>query len=141
MLEPEVVIENGLHTIPLLAKRGQLLVVDDDRDIQMLLSRILSVMDYDVTVTDNGLEALRVFLAGSYDLVITDFHMPLMNGWELSHLVKKQSPKTPVIIIMGYCDDKHLEKLNMNCVDAIILKPFRLQEIEETVQRLLNSGT
>ena len=64
-----------------------------------------------------------------------------INGWELSRLVKEQSPKTPVIVITGFCDDKHREKLNTNSVDAIIQKPFKAEEIEKTVQRLLNSGT
>jgi CheY-like chemotaxis protein len=139
MLESEIVSGKGPHTIPASGKKGQLLVVDDDKAMQMLLSRTLSLRGYDVTLASNGVEAVSLLLTGSYDLVITDFQMPLMNGWELSRLVKEQSPKTPVIIITGFCDDQLWEKLNMNCLDAIILKPFELKEVETVVQRLLNS--
>jgi CheY-like chemotaxis protein len=101
---------------------------------------MLSLMGYDVTLADNGLEAMALFVTGAYDLVISDFQMPLMNGWELSRLVKDQSPGTPVIVVTGLCDDKDWEKLKVNGVDAIILKPFKLKEIDQTVKRLLNSG-
>jgi DNA-binding NtrC family response regulator len=141
MLEPEIVMEKDPPTVPGAGKRGHLLVVEDDEAIQKILSKILSFMGYDVTLAGNGLEATNVFLASSYDLVMTDFRMPLMNGWELSRFVKEQSPSTPVIVITGLCDDKLWEKLNTNCVDAIILKPFKLEEIGQTVRRLLNSRT
>jgi CheY-like chemotaxis protein len=141
MLEPEIMMEKGTFTIPVLRKKGQLLVVDDDKAMQEVLSRALSSMGHDVTLAGNGLEAMALFLTGSYDLVMTDFQMPLMNGWALSRLIKEQSPTTPVIVVTGLCDDQHLEKLNTKCVDAVIQKPFKLEEIEQTVKRLLNGGT
>jgi CheY-like chemotaxis protein len=140
MLEAEIMMEKGPQNIPGLPKKRQLLVVDDDKAIQKVLSTVLSFMGYDVTLAGNGLEATTFFPTASYDLVMTDFQMPLMNGLELSQLVKEQSPHTPVIVITGTCDDRHWEKLNTSCVDAIIPKPFRLEEIEKTVQMLLDRG-
>jgi CheY-like chemotaxis protein len=138
MQECEVVMGKGLHAIPTSGTKGQVLVVDDDEAIRSLLSRTLSFIGYDVSHAGNGLEASTLFFTGSYDLVVTDFEMPLMNGWELARLVKEQSPHTPVIVITGTRDDKHWEKLNTRYVDAIIPKPFRLKEIQETVHTLLN---
>jgi CheY-like chemotaxis protein len=141
MLQAEIVKEKDPPVLRGAGKRRHLLVADDDGAIQNILSRILSFMGYDVTLAGNGLEAMNVFLAGSYDLVMTDFQMPLMNGWELSRIVKEQSPSTPVIVITGLCDDEVREKLNGDGVDAIIRKPFKLEVIEQSVQRLLNSRT
>jgi CheY-like chemotaxis protein len=139
MLEPEIVMEKGTHTMPAaLQKKGQLLVVDDEKAIQRVLAEALSFIGYDVTLAGNGLEATTLFLTGSYDLVMTDFQMPLMNGWQLSRVVKEQSPSTPVIVITGFCDDEQRKKLTTTSVDAIILKPFKLEEIENAVERLLN---
>ena len=101
MLEPEIVTEKGTHSFAALGKKGQLLVVDDDKSIQTLLSRTLSFMGYAVTLAGNGLEAMSLLLTGSYDWVITDFHMPLMNGWELARIVKEQCPKTRVVVVRG----------------------------------------
>lgn len=138
MLQNEIVVEKAPHAIPPLGRKRQVLVVDDNEAVREILSRTLSFLGYDVTSAGNGLEAGTLFFTGSYDLVITDLQMPLMNGWELSRLIKERSPKTPVMVISGACDGKHWEKTNMRCVDAIILKPFKLKEIEGTVQRLLN---
>jgi len=140
MLQSEAMMEKRTHTLPALERKRQVLVVDDNKAVQDVLSRMLSFLGYDVTVADNGLEAGTLFLTGSYDLVITDLEMPLMDGWELSRLIKERSPNTPVMVVSGSCDVTHWEKTNMHCVDAIILKPFKLKEIEGTVRRLLNSG-
>ena len=142
MLESETVMEKGPHTVPALGRKKQLLVVDDDKAVQTLLARALSLNGYDVALANNGLEALTLFHGNCFDLVLTDLHMPIMDGGRFSRLVKEQSPNTPVIMMTGEADSNRFwEKLNMNCVDAIIPKPFRLKEIDTTVQRLLNSGT
>jgi CheY-like chemotaxis protein len=140
MLQNEIVMEKGAHPIPALERKRQVLVADDNEAVRDVLSKTLSYWGYDVTLVDNGLEAGTLFLTGDYDLVITDLQMPLMNGWELVRLIKERSPNTPVIVVSGACDEAHWEKTNMRCVDAIILKPFKLQEIEGTVRRLFNSG-
>jgi two-component system autoinducer 1 sensor kinase/phosphatase LuxN len=140
MLQNEIVMEKAPHTIPPLGRKSQVLVVDDNEAVRDVLSRMLSFLGYDVTLAGNGLEARKLFLTGSYDLVITDLQMPLMNGWELSRLIKERSPNTPVMVVSGACDERCWEEVDMNCVDAIIPKPFRLKEIEGTVRRLLNSG-
>jgi len=140
MLKWEFVMKKDQQIIPnLQQKKRQLLVADDDKAIQKILSRTLSYMGHDVTLAGNGLEASTLFLTASYDLVVTDFQMPLMNGLELSRLVKEQSPNTPVIVITAFCGETSREELT-KCADALIPKPFKLQEIQKTVQSLLNSA-
>jgi CheY-like chemotaxis protein len=140
MLEQEIAKDKGPHPIPSPGKKREVLIVDDNKAVQEVLSRMISFLGYHVTLAGNGLEGGTLFLTNPYDLVITDLQMPLMNGWELSRLVKERSPKTPVILVTGSYDEKHCEKMSMNCVDAVIPKPFRVQEVEKTIQRLLNSG-
>jgi DNA-binding response OmpR family regulator len=124
-----------------LARRDtKLLLADDDPSVQEVLSRILSFLGYEVSVASNGLEAGTLFLTGSYDLVITDLQMPLVNGWQLSRLIKERSPSTPVIVITGFRDDRHWEEINMNWVDAIVMKPFKAKEISRTIQSLLRAA-
>jgi DNA-binding response OmpR family regulator len=140
MMKTAILTDKGQKkTILAQGKKRRLLVVDDDGGIQELLCRTLSFMGYEVTLAGNGLEAMTLFLANSYDLVITDFQMPFMDGSELSHFIKEKSPKTLVLAITGCCENADLEKLTLNGVDKVILKPFRLKEMERTVQRLLNT--
>ena len=139
MFESEEMTEKDSHSISALAGKTHVLIVDDDEAIRKLLSKAFSLMGYDVALVGNGLEASTLFVTGSYDLVVTDFEMPLMNGSELSRIVKEKSPNTPVIVITGCCDNVMWEQMDKSCLDAIILKPFRLKEIEGTVRRLLGN--
>jgi CheY-like chemotaxis protein len=138
MLESEIPAEKNPRPIPVPVRKKQVLVVDDNKAVLDVLSRMVSLLGYDVTVARNGLEGGTLFITGSYDLVITDLQMPLMNGWELSRLVKERCPKTPVIVVTGLSNLNHRENANMNCVDAMIPKPFRLEELDRTLQRFLN---
>jgi CheY-like chemotaxis protein len=140
MLQTEIGREKSPHPIPTLGRKTQVLVVDDSQAVREVLSKTLSFLGYDVTLASNGIEAGRLFFTGSYDLVVTDLEMPLLNGWELSRLIKERSPNTPVLVVSGSCDETNWEKANMRCVDSIILKPFKLKELEGTVRRLLNNG-
>jgi DNA-binding response OmpR family regulator len=138
--EIEIMMEKGAHPIPALGRKREVLVADDNEAVRDGLSRALSFWGYGVTLAENGIEAGKLFLTGSYDLVITDLQMPLMNGRELSRLIKERSSNTPIMVVSGACDKAHWEKTNTHCVDAIVLKPFRLKEIELTIRRLLNNG-
>jgi DNA-binding response OmpR family regulator len=141
MLATGIMAEKGAYAIPASGRNRQILVVEDNESVRDILSRTLSFWGYDVTPAGNGVEAGTLFLTGSYDLVITDLEMPLMNGWELARLIKKLSPNTPVMVVSGSCDETRWEMTKMCCVDAIIAKPFKLKEIGGTVRRLLNRGT
>ncbi|MGE5838928.1 MAG: response regulator [Deltaproteobacteria bacterium] len=138
MLEREIVTRKNTPTTPVLKKKKEVLVVDDNKTVQDVISRLLTFLDYHVTLADNGLEGGALFFTGNYDLVITDFHMPQMNGLQLSRQIKERSPKTPVIVVTGFTDAKDCAALNTNCVDAVIRKPFTLKDFESTVQRVLN---
>ena len=97
-------------------------------------------MGYQVTLAGNGLEALTHFSGSSFDLVLTDWHMPLMDGGRLSRFIKEQSPSTPVVIMTGGGGRKQdREELNTNYFDSILLKPFRLEELEDTVRKMLGN--
>ena len=141
MLQTEIVRQTGPQPILRLGRKRQVLVVDDSQGVQEVLTKTLSFLGYDVTPAGNGIEAWRLFLTGSYDLVITNLEMPLLNGWELFRLIKARSPNTPVVVISDACDETQWKKMNMNCMDSILLKPFKLNDIEGTVRRLLDSGT
>lgn len=141
MLQTEIGREKTPQPIPTTGRKTRVLVVDDSQAVREVLSKTLSFLGYDVTLAGNGIEAGRFFFTGSYDLVITDLEMPLLSGLELSRLIKERSPNTPVMVVSGACDELNWEKMNMRCVDAIILKPFKLEHFEGTVRRLLNNVT
>lgn len=117
-----------------------ILIVDDESCIREILSWALRHMGFQVSVASNGFEALGMFMQGSFDLVLTDLNMPGMDGWLLAHKIKKSSPDTVVVLLTGEEPAMVREKLPGSWVDFVLFKPFRLEEIENAVRRLLHQS-
>ena len=118
---------------------NKILIVDDEKAIRDVLSDTLSFLGYEVTVASSGHEGLSLFLNDSFGLVFTDMHMPGMDGWALAHHIKDKSPDTPVVLITGSEKETVMKKLKGSFVDTVLFKPACLEDIQETVQRLLHS--
>jgi CheY-like chemotaxis protein len=118
---------------------SKILVVDDSKAIRDLLSNMLSLMGFHVAVASNGNEGLHLFLTNSFDFVLTDVQMPGMDGWSLAFHVKDKSPDTPVVLVTGEEKNAIMEKLKGSCVDSVLFKPFRLEDIQEMVQKMLGN--
>ena len=80
----------------------RILVVDDEEAILYVFERYLSMAGYRVAVADNGFDAVRAGEeAGPFDLLITDFRMPGMNGVEVIHALRRLQPDLPALVISG----------------------------------------
>jgi CheY-like chemotaxis protein len=112
----------------------RILVAEDNKSIQDVVSRILKFMGFEVALAGNGIEALSVFLDSSFDLVLTDLQMPNMDGWSLASRIKERSPNTPVVLMTGADRETVLKKVERGPVDSVIFKPFRLEDLQRTVQ-------
>jgi CheY-like chemotaxis protein len=77
---------------------------------------------------------LDLFYRGGFDLVITDYSMPLMSGNELARRIKDAAPKQPILMITAHAEQS---RSPANPVDAIINKPFTIGELRETMARLV----
>jgi two-component system capsular synthesis sensor histidine kinase RcsC len=119
----------------------RILIVDDAKATRDALSNIFSVMGFKVDVASNGNEGLNLFSKNSFDLVITDLQMPGMDGWNVAFRIKDKSPNTPVVLITGSEKEAVMEKLKGGCVDSVLFKPFRLEDIQEMVQKMLGNRT
>ena len=119
-------------------KIPRILVVDDTKAIRDILSKILSFMGYEVVVASSGNEGLNRFLKHSFELVLTDFNMPGIDGCTLALRIKDKSPNTPVVLITGSEEEVVMERLKGCCVDCVMFKPFHLEEIEEIVHRMID---
>lgn len=117
---------------------NKILIVDDSKDIRDILSKMLSLMGFEAAVASNGNEALNLFLADSFDLVLTDLEMPDLDGWTLALHIKDKSPNTPVVMMTGSEKEAVMERLKGSCIDSILFKPFMLEDIQETVHIMLD---
>jgi CheY-like chemotaxis protein len=121
------------------AKSKRILVADDNKAIRDVVSGFLEFLGFEVALAGNGIEALAVFLESTFDLVLTDLEMPIMDGWNLARHIKARSAHTPVILLTGSDRETVLKKVERGPVDAVIFKPFGLEDLQRSVQGALAS--
>jgi two-component system, NarL family, capsular synthesis sensor histidine kinase RcsC len=119
----------------------RVLVVDDCEGIRLALSAIVSLLGFQVAQASNGFEAMALFLQQGFELILTDLHMPGMDGWTLASAIKGKSPGTPVILITGSAPENVKTRSAQGCVDRVIFKPFRAQDVEHAVLSLAGPKT
>ena len=106
----------------------KILVVDDTRNVQLLISDFLSSQDFEVLFASDGEEALEVFHANTFDLILLDIMMPNMDGYQfISHLRKESN--IPVIMITAKQQEADIIRGFDLGADDYITKPFRLREL------------
>lgn len=118
-------------------ERPRILVVDDEQAVRDLLSKTLTMADYDVDSADDGPSAIEKMRAVEYDLLITDLKMPGMDGLSVIREARKLSADLRVIIITGYSTEASaIEAINLG-VSGYLTKPFRLPRILAAAARAL----
>jgi CheY-like chemotaxis protein len=114
------------------------LVVEDDRLNRNLICKVLRNEGHQVVEANDGAEALELLYAQRFDLVITDFVMPRLNGLKFVERLHPLRPRLPIIFITGY-PSVISGKAILDDVAEVIPKPFELNVLRSTVQRLLES--
>jgi DNA-binding NtrC family response regulator len=116
----------------------KILIVDDEPDMLKLLSMMLrDKTGYQISTTNNPLEAVELAKQGGYALVITDLKMPGLDGIELLDAIKKEDPDIPVIFITAYATvESATEAIQKGGFD-FISKPFRKEQILFTIDRAM----
>ena len=116
----------------------KILVVDDNDTIRGVVSQMLCRLGFAVLSADSGEKGLALFLKNKFDLVMTDFNMPGMDGINLAHLIKEKSPSTQVVLMTAENKEVILSKIKGTAVAKALFKPFTLAEMDLAVQGLLH---
>ncbi len=123
--------------------KKQILVVDDELSIRMLLENFLSD-EYDVVTKDNGYEAMTWLQEGNTaDLILVDIDMPMVNGYELTENIRKQSGMEKVPVIMLSSKQKSSDRIKSFTVgaDDYLQKPFNPEELMVRIQVIFRRMT
>jgi CheY-like chemotaxis protein len=114
----------------------KLLLVDDIPDLARAFETMLLKLGHTVEVSPDGKDALTRYKPGKYDLVITDYSMPRMNGVELAEIVKRRSAEQLILMVTAYTFTIAAYDGRPLPVDAILRKPFRPKEFNDTLAEL-----
>lgn len=117
------------------ANAGRVLIVDDDPGVLALLSKMAASLGYHPTIAEDAVEALSYLANDRYDLVITDYDMPFIDGYQLADQIKEKYIGTPVIIMTGHCASEVIDMLDGSfIVDGLLFKPFNLKIMQEKIE-------
>ena len=117
--------------------KKRILVVDDEPSVCQSLRVLLTRDGYAVQTAWSGAEALTILTQEPQDLVITDFTMSGMKGDELARLIRARWPGTGIVLLTGSADLLRAAGTPLPGVDALISKPFGIEEIRKTLTDVL----
>jgi len=114
----------------------RILVVDDEENTRIALTRILSREGYQVQAAANGLEALNSLRDCPAELIITDLNMPEMNGLAFLRELNRSYPSSNVIMITAFGEvESYLEALNLGAFEYLN-KPLRLEDLRKLMVKM-----
>jgi len=121
---------------------GKILLVEDNKTNQMLMQIILQELHLDVTLANDGVEAVEKFKEGSFDLILMDENMPNMNGIEATKIIlelqsKNEFRNTPIIALTADAVDGAKEKYLQAGMQEYLTKPLDEDKLLKVLQRYL----
>ncbi len=119
---------------------GHVLLIDDETMVNDTGTLLLEDLGYRVTSFDDAKKALVFFAEQSqdFDLIITDYAMPHMNGVQLAEKIKEIREDIPILLCTGYNDVVSKESIDQWGIDDLVMKPYEFEELSETVWQILN---
>jgi len=128
-----------------MGKRDQIqlsvLLVEDNQELRDLLQEAISGWGYDSKTAVDGIGALEKLAENHFDIVITDIHMPRMDGLELIRHISSDFPQVEVIAITGYPTKYRFNDVVKVGASDFIIKPFSLNELEARLNRIIRERT
>ncbi|MBU0461972.1 MAG: response regulator transcription factor [Nanoarchaeota archaeon] len=116
---------------------NRILIIEDDKDARLLISKILGAEKFDVVAVSNGTDAISAMKKGGIDLILLDIMMPRMDGLHTAHEIRKFS-KVPIIVV-SVKDDQMTKDMakKLYKVDEYITKPFPNSQLIGSVKKAL----
>lgn len=134
-IDPEIV-----DTGDLLPEEVRVLLVDDSRMARRHIRRVLENMGFeDISEAENGLQGVEMVRDQEFDLIVTDYNMPEMDGKEFIQYVREESGQAgiPIMMVTSVSDESRLAGVQQVGVSAICDKPFEPSNIRSVISSLL----
>jgi CheY-like chemotaxis protein len=119
----------------------KLLLVDDDEAVRYMLAAVLEKHGYDVTTAASVPEALKLITAGSYDVLLSDLHMPGRgDGLTVVSAMRHANPKAITILLSAFPEMDAAAQAILLQTDQILVKPMNIPALIEAIEQRLASG-
>jgi DNA-binding NtrC family response regulator len=133
----QVRVSPSVSSMRSMEKQPRILFVDDEQLLHSLFDRLLTRHGMHVTSCLTATQAMEALAKQEFDLVVTDFMMPDVDGLELLSFIRQEHPQTKVIMITAHANVQHAVRSMQNGAIDYIPKPFSTTELVERVQACL----
>ncbi|MZR63035.1 response regulator [Alcanivorax sp. DP30] len=135
--------EEALKNLRAAHKGKRVLVAEDTLEIQMILRKILGQAGLEVTVVNDGREAIERFTQESFDLVLMDMQMPNVDGLTATREIRSMpaGKKPPILAITGNAFDADRSRCLAAGMNDVLVKPVRLERLCEAVAYWLSEAS
>jgi DNA-binding response OmpR family regulator len=136
-------MNSALELAEKLARKARVLVVNDERHMQVLVSRCLDNLGCSCVVASSGEEALGKISEEDFDLILFDLilgdtRLPVVSGIDILKTIRERQVRTPVVIVTGFPQDVVEVFLKEMEVVGVMVKPFSCTELCQRVRRLFD---
>ncbi|HSG52211.1 MAG TPA: response regulator, partial [Rheinheimera sp.] len=123
------------------ANAKKILVVDDEVQLREIYFDLLTSSGYEIVLAENGKDAIEKYRDQytTFDLIILDLAMPVMDGSDAYDVIKQINPNAKVIVSSGYNSHESLNSIKTKGINDVIEKPFTLSELVTIVKKVLDS--
>ena len=121
---------------------SRVLIVDDEEAMRLLVARAIAMDGHEILTAADGAEALDVLSGpnGSFDLLLTDIQMPIMDGIALALTAARDFPQLTILLMTGFADQRERASGLNAIAHDVISKPFSVADIRKAVADALRAS-
>ena len=123
-----------------MAKRQLILLAEDNETNREVMQEQLRLLGYAAELAEDGVQALAMWRSGRYSLLLTDCHMPQMDGFELTEAIRQAEPvgtRFPIVAVTANAMQGQAQRCRERGMDDYLSKPLRLSELAPMLQKWL----
>lgn len=118
----------------------KILVVEDNKINQTVTRRIIEKNNCSCTIVNDGFQAIEILEKETFDIVLMDINMPMMNGFETTRKIRLNGIKTPIIALTAFAKDEITEEAISAGMNDIIIKPFEPLKLFKVINDQINKA-
>ena len=115
----------------------KILVVEDNKINQIVTKKILESNNFKCTILEDGYAAINILEAESFDIILMDINMPIINGFDTTQLIRKKGISTPIIALTAFDKEEITDQALSSGMNDVIIKPFEPSKLFQVINNLL----
>jgi DNA-binding response OmpR family regulator len=119
-------------------KKMKVLLAEDDKIVQESMINVLNLFVKEVTVANNGAEALQIYESENPDIIILDIDMPIIDGINAAKRIRETDTSTPIFIVTSFKDINHIQEAIPLMLVEYIIKPLKFEQIRDTLLKCVD---